>query len=116
MDEVLDSNQVAQAAMEQEEVPKVDTSRITTFVYHNEKGITSSRKVYKVHEDSDVIVGFDFNKLTPQERSVVHKVFDSMPVDLPPAPGTTSINYAALGINKAIFNKAYRTFNKRNIR
>ena len=126
-EEVLDSNQVAQMAMDQslpdgmtpeEEQPKedpVDNSKMIAFTYKNEKGNVSRRNVYKVHEDALSIVGFDFTKLSTAEQKVVHKVFDSMDITPPPEPGTTSINYATLGINKAIFNKAYRTFKKSSI-
>jgi hypothetical protein len=124
-EEVIDSNQIAQQAMADEQLPdgaeeekkepEVDNSKMVAFTYHNEKGQVAKRYVYKVHEDESSIVGFDFNKLTESEKKVVHKVFDSFEITPPPAPGTTSLNYASLGINKAIFNKAYRTFLRKNI-
>ena len=107
--EVLDSTQVAEEAV-------ADDSKIVAFKYRNAKGEIANRNVYKVHEDALSIVGFDFNKLSESEKKVIHKVFDKLDVTPPPAPGTTSINYATLGVNKAIFNKAYRNFLKENIR
>lgn len=119
MGDVIDSTQVAEQAMQESQTeaanPTVDNSKLQAFKYRNAKGEIANRNVYIIHEDALSIVGFDFNKLSESEKRVVHKVFDSHDITPPPAPGTTSLNYATLGINKSIFNKAYRNFLKQNI-
>lgn len=115
MGDVIDSTQVAEEAMKQEVKETVDNSKLTSFRYTNAKGEIANRNVYIIHEDAISIIGFDFNKLSESEKKVVHKVFDDHEITPPPPPGTTSINYGTLGINKSIFNKAYRNFLKSNM-
>lgn len=90
-------------------------NKVKSFKYMKANGSISNRKVYIIHEGATSYIGFDLLKLTQEESDLVEKVFEKKPITPPPAPGSTRLDYMKLGINKAIFQKAYRTFLKSRI-
>lgn len=89
--------------------------KLKYFKYRKDSGEVTDRQLYVVHENNSYYTGFEFSYLTENERNVVRKVFDSLPITPPPPSNSTRIDYTALGVNQAIFKKSYRTFKKSNI-
>lgn len=94
---------------------------IKSFTYTNTKGQTSTRVCNVVHESPTEIMGFDYNKLNPEEQAIVNKVFasDRKPTPVPAVhatPGNGTLDYDDLGISRTLFVKAYRCFKKANMK
>ena len=91
---------------------------IKSFSYTNAKGETAVRICNVVHESETELRGFDYNKLSQAEQSVVNKVYgpDHRPTPVPAVRvKMTESDYRQLGISKELFTKAYRIFKKSSI-
>lgn len=87
-----------------------------TFKYTKKNGETSTRTIVVVHDTTDKVTGFDLAKLSPEEQKKVLSAFgNKVPTNVIP-PKTGTFDYAASGVEKEIWTKSYRLFDKANIR
>lgn len=89
------------------------------FKYKNAKNEVATRIVNVTNESDTEYRGFDYNKLSQEEQSMITKVYPDTrmpkPVCVKPKGSMTVADYDALGISYELFSKAYRIFKKKNI-
>lgn len=92
---------------------------IKCFKYKNAKNEVATRIVNITNESETEYRGFDYNKLTQEEQSLIKKVYPDnhqpRPIN-PTLKGSLTLkDYEAMGISYDLYSKAYRIFKKKNI-
>ena len=75
-------------------------------------GEISERSVYIIFEDNTFIEGFDFKKLTEEEKTSVKEIFDGRDLLVQHSKKKSDSTDSSL---KEILGKSYRRFKKTNI-
>lgn len=79
---------------------------------YTKNGETSERSVYIIFEDDAFIEGFDFKKLTEEEKTSVKEIFDGRDLLVQHSKKKSDSTDSSL---KEILGKSYRRFKKTNI-
>ena len=79
---------------------------------YTKNGEVSERSVYIIFEDDDFIEGFDFKKLTEEEKTSVKEIFDGRDLLVQHSKKKSDSTDSSL---KEILGKSYRKFKKANI-
>lgn len=79
---------------------------------YTKNGEVSERLVYIIFEDDDFIEGFDFKKLTEEEKTSVKEIFDGRDLLVQHSKKKSDSTDSSL---KEILGKSYRRFKKTNI-
>lgn len=79
---------------------------------YTKNGETSERSVYIIFEDDTFIEGFDFKKLTEEEKTSVKEIFDGRDLLVQHSKKKSDSTDSSL---KEILGKSYRRFKKTNI-
>ena len=79
---------------------------------YTKNGETSERSVYIIFEDDTFIEGFDFKKLTEEEKTSVKEIFDGRDLLAQHSKKKSDSTDSSL---KEILGKSYRRFKKTNI-
>lgn len=79
---------------------------------YTKNGEVSERSVYIIFEDDTFIEGFDFKKLTEEEKTSVKKIFDGRDLLVQHSKKKQDSTDSSL---KEILGKSYRKFKKANI-
>ena len=79
---------------------------------YTKKGEISERSVYIIFEDDTFIEGFDFKKLTEEEKTSVKEIFDGRDLLVQHSKKKSDSTDSSL---KEILGKSYRRFKKTNI-
>lgn len=79
---------------------------------YTKNGEISERSVYIIFEDDAFIEGFDFKKLTEEEKTSVKEIFDGRDLLVQHSKKKSDSTDSSL---KEILGKSYRRFKKTNI-
>ena len=79
---------------------------------YTKNGEVSERSVYIIFEDDAFIEGFDFKKLTEEEKTSVKEIFDGRDLLVQHSKKKRDSTDSSL---KEILGKSYRKFKKANI-
>ena len=79
---------------------------------YTKNGEVSERSVYIIFEDDTFIEGFDFKKLTEEEKTSVKEIFDGRDLLVQHSKKKSDSTDSSL---KEILGKSYRRFKKTNI-
>lgn len=79
---------------------------------YTKNGEISERSVYIIFEDDTFIEGFDFKKLTEEEKTSVKEIFDGRDLLVQHSKKKSDSTDSSL---KEILGKSYRRFKKTNI-
>ena len=79
---------------------------------YTKNGEVSERSVYIIFEDDAFIEGFDFKKLTEEEKTSVKEIFDGRDLLVQHSKKKSDSADSSL---KEILGKSYRRFKKTNI-
>ena len=79
---------------------------------YTKNGEVSERSVYIIFEDDAFIEGFDFKKLTEEEKTSVKEIFDGRDLLVQHSKKKSDSTDSSL---KEILGKSYRRFKKTNI-
>ena len=79
---------------------------------YTKSGEVSERSVYIIFEDDAFIEGFDFKKLTEEEKTSVKEIFDGRDLLVQHSKKKPDSTDSSL---KEILGKSYRRFKKTNI-
>ena len=79
---------------------------------YTKNGETSERSVYIIFEDDAFIEGFDFKKLTEEEKTSVKEIFDGRDLLVQHSKKKSDSTDSSL---KEILGKSYRRFKKTTI-
>ena len=79
---------------------------------YTKNGEVSERSVYIIFEDDTFIEGFDFKKLTEEEKTSVKEIFDGRDLLVQHSKKKSDSTDSSL---KEILGKSYRKFKKANI-